>query len=399
VLAVTAVLCSWSDARRAKDAYHEARVAAFDMLLDDPCPTASYTGFTKALRCLCGVQLVFWVQQHLQEAIRDMAGPHWKIGRWVPFAFDGSRFNVPRTKANQEAFGCAGRDKTGPQILLTSAWHMGTGLPWDWRCDAGTGSERAHFRSMILDLPLDALGVCDAGFVGYEVMTTAHEARRHFLIRVGANVELLTGLGDYVLERHHIVHLWPRGQRRSGHPPLTLRLIVIRDGKTPVYLVTNVLDPTLLSNAEAAAMYRRRWGVEVYHRTLKETLDARKLRSRAPAQALKELEWTVIGLQLLGLMSVAEVVADGASPGCWSSAGALRIVRDAMANRPPHEPTTLSVIEQLGQARQDGYERFSSKTSRDYPRKKQQKPPGAPKIRPATAKELRNARRYRRAVG
>jgi hypothetical protein len=43
-----------------------------------------------------------------------------------------------------------------------------------------------------------------------------------------------------------------------------LRLIVVHNGRHPVYLVTSVLNAGELSAAQAAQIYSRRWGIEVY---------------------------------------------------------------------------------------------------------------------------------------
>jgi hypothetical protein len=46
----------------------------------------------------------------------------------------------------------------------------------------------------------------------------------------------------------------------------------------------------------------------------------------------------------------------------------------------------------LAAARKDGDHRAGSKAARDYPRKKREKPPGPPKIKEATAAEVKRAR-------
>ena len=91
-----------------------------------------------------------------------------------------------------------------------------------------------------------ALVTADAGFVGYEYWKALLDSGRHLLIRVGANVRLLKGLG-YVREKDGLVYLWPDREAARDRPPLVLRLVVARGGRHPVYLVTSVLD-------EAAAL-------------------------------------------------------------------------------------------------------------------------------------------------
>ena len=101
--------------------------------------------------------------------MRDFAGKYWRRGGRCAFAADGSRVECPRTAANERELKCAGRKKTGPQLFLTTLWHMGLGLPWDYRIGPGTASERRHLEDMLPDLPDDAVVVADAGFSGYDL--------------------------------------------------------------------------------------------------------------------------------------------------------------------------------------------------------------------------------------
>jgi len=156
-------------------------------------------------------------------------------------------FVVPRTQANQEVLGCAGKEKTGPQFLVTLLYHMGSALPWRWKIGAGTNSERGHLQSMLKRLPLGSLLVADAGFTGYDLLENILSHPLSFLIRVGANVTLLRGLG-FEFERHgNIVWLWPQNKR--DQEPLKLRLIRLKAKakyariRRDVYLLTNVFDP------------------------------------------------------------------------------------------------------------------------------------------------------------
>ena len=45
-------------------------------------------------------------------------------------------------------------------------WHVGSGLPWDWRTGPSDSSEREHFQEMLGSLPSGALLTADAGFMG-----------------------------------------------------------------------------------------------------------------------------------------------------------------------------------------------------------------------------------------
>jgi len=363
-------------------------------VLDDVLPRRrrvgrTYQGFIKALMAR-GDVLVPSIKTHLRAAIQTVAGRHWKRFGWVIFAVDGTKIDCVRSVANERSFGIAGKAKTKPQQLLTTLWHMGSGLPWAWVTGRADASERDQLRQMIDLLPTGAMLVADAGFTGFDLLWQLKRSGISFLVRVGANVHLLRELGCVVDQREDTVYLWP-GTRRD-HPPLALRLIRVQpEGRRqPVFLITNVLDDDRLSEETAAVIYRMRWGVEIFYRSLKQTLERRKMRSAAPTQAQLELQWTLIGLLLLGLLSVSGIVARDRDPLSCSVAGALRVVRRALA-RPVGSLRTL--MRHLASATKDTYQRSSAKKARDWPHKKNDPPPGEPRIRTATAEEVRLAQR------
>lgn len=216
-------------------------------------------------------------------------------------------------------------------MALTVLYHMGTGLPWAWRTGPGTDAERGHLRSMLATLPPGALLVADAGFTGYDLLRIVSEHGLSFLIRVGANVTLLQELGLEVRVDGDTVWLWPLNKRDQR--PLKLRLIRLKkDSGSPgeMCLLTNVFDRERLPDETAAALYKKRWGVEVFFRSFKRTPQQRKMRSRSPESAKLELHWAMVALLLLGLMSVASLVAEGHDQLRLRVATALRVVRHSM---------------------------------------------------------------------
>ena len=112
--------------------------------------------------------------------------------------------------------------------------------------------------------------------------------------------------------------------------------------------------------------------------------------SRAPRQAEMELRWTLVGLQLLGLMSVGRIVESCEDPLRWSVAAALRVVRSAMRDHKPRGSSRDGLPGCLSRAVKDRYRR-RNKQARDWPHKKKEKPPGAPKCRKASRTEVDKA--------
>ena len=354
----------------------------------------SYSGFAAALvrespRIIAGIKAKF------RQAMQAVPERYQKRCGWYAFAADGSRIEAPLTPANEDGLGCAGRKKSGPQVFVTTLWHMGLGLPWDFRVGPGTDSERRHLEQMLGDLPGESLIVADAGFVGYELCQRVLKAGHSFLLRVGGNITLLKELGWEHEERDGLVYLWPQAHRNL--PPLVLRLIVLRRGKQEIYLLTNVFDPQRLSDEDASLLYEMRWGVEVFYRSYKQTLCRRRLLSRTPATCLAESQWTMLGLWLLGLLTVTQLVAKKLDPLGWSVALARNAVRRAMRATLRRTPRRR-LLHDLAAAIQDGYKRGGSKAARDYPRKKREKPPGPPKIQPASLKEVQLAKQLREKI-
>jgi hypothetical protein len=344
----------------------------------------TYQGFVEALRRHSGV-LLERVTAHLRSQVQAMAGRHWLLEGFCAFAVDGSQIDCPRTQANLEGLGRRGKDPLRPSLWLTMLWHVGTGLPWAWRIGKATVGEHAHLREMLGVLPPQALLLMDAGFASYELLQEILQAGHSFLVRVGSHRQLLRRLGYAARETASTVYLWP-AEHREG-PPLVLRLICRGSGEGKVFLLTN-LPKEQLSRKQAGRLYRARWGIEVYYRTLKQTLERRKMLSGSPDLAQLELAWTLAGLWLSGLLGVEALIQDGQSPTRLSMATALRVLREAVEGR-----LRPRIDRALAQAVKDQYPRDRPKTSRDWPDRKHDSPPKAPKMRPATPAERQLAQR------
>jgi hypothetical protein len=148
-------------------------------------------------------------------------------------------------------------------------------------------------------------------------------------------------------------------------------------GKPDRCLLTDVLDEKPLSAESAGVLYGLRWGVEVGFGGIKRTMRQHTPPSDAPVQAKLELEWVLMSFWVLGLLSVQRVIEEGHDPLSWSVALALRAVRRQM--RRWASPTD-DRADALGRAVQDDDERHGPKAIRHRPRKRDQHPPGEPKI-------------------
>jgi hypothetical protein len=392
------VLMALDEAEHLKDRFAHARQIVGKMFPGRKRPGQTYQGYVAACRRLRRGHLRA-IHRQLRDRHRWVAGPFWQRDGWVAFAADGTRVELPRTAANEKAFGCAGRDKTGPQLQLTSLYHLGTGLPWAWQIGAGTESEQVHLRHLARWLPADSLLVADAGFTSFDLLRSLRDRHVHFLVRMGSNRTLLTGLEDARVQiRGEVVWLWPK-DKQTRCPPLRLRLLRIEQAnRSPMYLVTSVWDEQALTNRQIGQFYRMRWGQEVFHRSFKQTLAQHKMRSGSAAAAKQELDWALMGYLILGLWSVEALLGAGRDPLTWSVGESLRLVRGALRQGGRLGPGTLATF--LRKAVKDSYVRTGSKSARNWPRKKNDHPPGLPKLREATSQEKHRATKtYERIKG
>ena len=347
---------------------------------------ASYDGWITAL-CRESPRLVPRVIGRLRKRMRSMKD-YQPLPRWVGIGGDGSDVACPRTEANQAAMDGVGHRDGVPQMLMTILYHLHLGLPWAFRVGPSTGSERSQLREMLAELPESAILVADAGFLGYAIACQMVLEKRHFLLRVGGNVHLIEALGYTSEIQGRDVYLWPLDRQNDKQPPLKLRLIVVQDeGKQPVYLVTSVLDENALTDREASALYRARWGIEVFYRTTKQTMERGAVRGRTPAHCYAEMTWSLLAVWLLGLMTMPALVAAGNTAADWSPAAARTAVRRVFRGVSPKRRSHASLGVVLSACLKDTYPRRHPKASRNYPRKKRQRPPGPPKIKPPTEKQ------------
>jgi len=404
LLAIAGLLWAWSDEPTLTDRFQAVRKIVL-YLFPQTDLAGSYQAFTKMLRRWTPL-LIPRLQSALRQQMQQELAGCWHVLEWVMFGVDGSRAELPRTRSHEQAYSAirkarrrAGRGRrkaaahhkksNSPQLWLTTMWHVGTGLSWDWRIGPADSSERQHLLEMLPSLPPGALIAADAGFVGYEYVQAILGSGRQLLLRIGSNVRLLKKLG-YARESSQTVYLWPDEAARRRQSPLVLRLVVAHNGKHPVFLLTSL--PTLqLGDRQVIALYARRWGIEVFYRHLKQTFQRRKLRSTRAEHARLELEWSLAGLWAMSLYALLQMQGQGLSPQRLSVAQTLRAFRRILRDyRHPIE-AGCSLRQRLRVALIDAYPR-RCKTSRDYPRKKQERPPGPPHIILASTSQKQLAR-------
>lgn len=422
-LTAQALMWSWQEAKNVTDAFN----LTLEICNDLGCKNIamSYPSFMNALN---RYDDVFQPRLHerFQTLTQEVAGQHWKTNGWVLIGFDGSRVTTPRTVSNEQAF-CApnygkgkrakyGKKKSkgmrrkrnqkskpqpqAPQAWITMMWHMSLRLPWTWRLGPSNSSERGHVMEMLEEeeFPENTMFCGDAGFVGYPLWHGILASRADFLVRVGANVNLLSEKADIKKLGGGIVLCWPKDKMNSGEPPLRLRLVKVKVGKTKMWMLTSVLDRKKLSKKQIVRFYQMRWGIEVEFRGLKQTIDKHKLRCRTSDRLLVELDWSIRAMAVAELLALREQIrdeddgSDDYDPIDRSLAETVRALRNCMRNINKRPKPEEGLFHQLSQALVQRYDNRTDKRARYRPKNADKKPLGEPTIRKMTAEECRQSK-------
>lgn len=380
LLVLGALMMCWASGSSLAARFNLARACAVEIHPTRKRPGTGYNGF---IDCLArrSTRLIETLTLAYRKRLIELAAENYCTFGFIVFGADGTKIELARSDSNLEHFGVANKKHAGPEMLLCGLFHVATRSPWAFAHDVAKGSERALLALMLPYLPKNSLVLADAGFVGWNTITALIDAGQHFVIRAGANVKLLRKLCH--VEMHgDIVYLWPDRQQKKNQPPLVLRCVRVRDKRgREMCLLTNVLDQKRLSDKQITELYKMRWHVEVSYRWLKMSLNGRKMLSQSAAHAQLELDWTLMSLWTLTLISLAQGV-----PGKETSiAGTLQIVRSAMTQR--RTPHRQRLTDQLRHARRDGYTRQSSKSKRHWPKRSRLHRCGSPQVRMPTIEE------------
>lgn len=412
-LLAQALIWSWQETNNVTDAFDQALEICEDLGIS--AIANSYTSMMNALVRYDSV-LTARLRERLQRLAQEVGVDHFETGGWVAIGFDGSRATAPRTIANEKAF-CAphygkgkrakyGKKKSkglrrkrnkknpphpqAPQAWITMLWHMGLRLPWTWRLGPSNSSERDHVKEILLeeDFPENTLFCGDAGFTGYPLWHLIVASGHNFLVRVGANVNLLSEDADVKKLGGGIVLCWPKGKMDSGEPPLRLRLVQVKVGKTKMWMLTSVLDRKRLNRKQIVRLYKMRWGIEVEFRGLKQTIDKHKLRCRNSDRLLVELDWSLRAMAVAELLALREQTASAKrdknasyDPQDRSLANTMRALRKCMRNLHKFSTEDDGLMHHLSRALVQRYNNRTDKRSRYRPKNPDKKPIGEPTVR------------------
>ena len=422
-----ALIWSWLETKNVTDAFEECLEICQELGLEDI--TKTYGSFMNAITRYREM-FATTLDDQFQSLAQEAGGRFFRSDGWVPIAFDGSRVTAPRTVSNEKAlcapnYGKGVRAKYGkklskgmrrkqneknkpqapaPQAWVTLFYHMRLRLPWSWRLGPSNSSERDHAKEILAQdkFPKNTLFCGDAGFIGYPIWSSIIKTGGHFLIRVGGNVKLLSKQADIKRLDNNIVLCWPKERMKSGDPPLRLRLVKVTVGKTPMWMLTSIVDRAQLTKKQIVRFYKMRWGIEVEFRGLKETLEKRKLRCRNSDRLIAELDWAIRSMAIAELLATGQQVRDTRwqrsenkyTPKDRSLARTMRVLRKCLSHLSRRPEESKSLLVELSKARVQRYKNKTDKRARYRPKNPHKKPLGDPEVSSMTEFERDKLRIY-----
>lgn len=169
--------------------------------------------------------------------------------------------------------------------------------------DHADENDKCVARDLIKDLPRGALILADLGFFAFEWFDDLTRAGHWWVsrMRVKTSLEVLHTFyrdGDTL---DQIVWL---GAYRADQARFAVRLVQFRHGDAIRSYLTNVLDPTVLSLHDIAALYARRWDIEMAIQLVKQHLGLRLWWSSNLAVVQHQIWATLIIAQILMALRV-----------------------------------------------------------------------------------------------
>jgi hypothetical protein len=241
---------------------------------------------------------------------------------------DGTSFNLPDTAANRELYPPAHDQKPGcgfPLVRLVGVFNLKTGALLEEASAPYRISENELFHDLWSTFASGDILLADRNFCSYAALAglqRLHQTDGLFHLHASRHSDFRKGvrLGP----RDRLV-TWKKPSRKPPHlsadewaqvpATLTVRMVRVRLPASrsrcqTITLVTTLTDPKLWPVELLAALYHRRWKIELYWDDIKTVLHMDMLRCKTPAMVHKEIQMHLIAYNLIrALMCEAALTA------------------------------------------------------------------------------------------
>jgi len=225
-------------------------------------------------------------------------------GDFQPYVIDGTTLSANDTPENQRAYPQHGRQAEGvgfPLLRALVVQSLATGMVVDLAMapikGKGTG-EMALAREVLPSLQGNVLLLGDRYFPSYFLLADLLARGWNGIFHAHAARDVDFRRGTSLGQKDHLVE-WDRPVRPEWMTPeeynsypstIAMREMEVREKKgnnESVVLVTTLSDPLTFPKKRVAAMYRKRWTIEVALRDLKDTFELDHVSAGTPAMVEK----------------------------------------------------------------------------------------------------------------
>jgi len=248
-------------------------------------------------------------------AADQQSGDRRWFGRRV-IVVDGTTSTLPDTVANQAKFPQSESQQVGcgfPLMKVVAFMSLASGAILDVATGSKRSSELGLFRHMWDRLKAGDILLADDGFSDYATLASLPlrrvdglcrlQGRRHKDFRVGKKLgrydRLTTWKKPYQRPRTMTAKQWAKVPERIELRLIRFAVTVPGFRTRQIDLVTTLLDHEAYPAAELAALFFRRWRVELCFRDIKVAMGMEALRCKTPEMAHKELFMFLIAHNLI----------------------------------------------------------------------------------------------------
>ncbi|MHB8861180.1 MAG: IS4 family transposase [Pirellulaceae bacterium] len=298
----------------------------------------------------------------LADGCEETAPSDWLWHRRHIHLVDGTTLSSPDTPANQAAWPQPNTQKKGlgfplirMVVLMSLATAMMTGMALG-PCEGKETGETALFRSLLKHLPRGDIFVADRYLCSYFMIALARErgvdavVRQHQLRITDFRRGQSLGKEDHLARwRRPARPAWMDVETYEQMPEFLdvreLRVHVHQPGfRTEAFVVvTTLTDHQTYSSQDIAALYHKRWLVELDIRALKVSLGIDVLRCRSPHMVRKEIWTCLLAYNLIRKTIVEAAYAANVSPRELSFTAAMQAIAAGW--------TAVLLLDEAGQVR------------------------------------------------
>jgi len=240
---------------------------------------------------------------------------------------DGTCLNLPDSPANRAACPQAPGQQPGcgfPLLRLTGIFCLKTGALLEDASAPHTTSENALFQELWPTLQADDILLADRNFSSYGSLAALQQQHVDCLFhlhasrkadfrqgrRLGPDDRLVTWIKPKDKPANLSPEQWAQLPATLTVRQVRFRVSTHRGRCKTITLVTTLTDPKLWPPQLLAALYHRRWKIELFWDDLKTTLHMERLSCLTPAMIHKEIQMHLIAYNLIRALMVEAALAD-----------------------------------------------------------------------------------------